>query len=445
MGEHRAAVSSLLYQHSFMFSASVDKTIRIWDPASRCCLQVVEAHSAYIAAIVPVATYTWTQFWSFGGDQRVNFWKTEQVQHEEDSSGKVHDCHYLKRRLSQLESERDAAKQAEETALKESQRLSELLQAEREERCQMEQSLRDEIASKILESIEREEKLARVINELDECSLAKQELAQAERGLRSRLEKNEAESVKLLDELASLGKELKSTKAELQRLNEQHDLAINRLQHAELEQRHLQDELEQAKSSALTESQRASVLQELLNEQDSLKTSRLAFVTEVWELHKHISEAKAATKCRTRPAQNGQRTPRVERMSTAIENSEVSAQSTTARAYEKSAIIIKKFLTDDEKLHLGIPLAQFEGGHDTPKPLDWSGPSEESKGTLQSGRPESQLTVQSSIGLKTLQQDMTHPNLLTAGAAGQRAKQPAVAPHKVGSPIPSKSIRNLKC
>merc|ERR1712181_115079 len=38
--------------------------------------------------------------------------------------------------------------------------------------------------------------------------------------------------------------------------------------------------------------------------------------------------------------------------------------------------MIAKYLTDHEKLHLGAPLARYEGGHDSPQPLDWSSISE---------------------------------------------------------------------
>jgi len=45
---------------------------------------------------------------------------------------------------------------------------------------------------------------------------------------------------------------------------------------------------------------------------------------------------------------------------------------------KRSKLVIDGYLTDDEKLHLGIPLAFFEGGHKSPQPQDWSGTSETS-------------------------------------------------------------------
>merc|ERR1712087_180976 len=104
----------------------------------------------------------------------------------------------------------------------------------------------------------------------------------------------------------------------------------------------------------------------------------------------------------------------------------------TARAYEKSTMIIKKFLTDDEKLHLGIPLAQFEGGHDTPAPLDWSGISDETSGS-------------SPRETAAPQQDTKYPELLTAGTSGQRARPlPAQRAQKVGSPMTQKRFRSIR-
>ena len=49
-----------------------------------------------------------------------------------------------------------------------------------------------------------------------------------------------------------------------------------------------------------------------------------------------------------------------------------------ANAYNHSTMLIGKYLTDDEKLHLGVPLARYEGGHDSPQPCDWGGNSETS-------------------------------------------------------------------
>lgn len=94
-------------------------------------------------------------------------------------------------------------------------------------------------------------------------------------------------------------------------------------------------------------------------------------------------------------------------------------------------MIIKKFLTDDEKLHLGIPLAQFEGGHDTPAPLDWSGISDETSGSSprETGTP---------------QQGTRYPDLLTAGTSGQRVKPMLAQTQKVGSPIPQKKYRSVR-
>merc|ERR1711976_131359 len=54
-------------------------------------------------------------------------------------------------------------------------------------------------------------------------------------------------------------------------------------------------------------------------------------------------------------------------------------------ACNHSAKIIAKYMTDDEKLHLGVPLARYEGGHDSPQPLDWRTASEASTESSLSG------------------------------------------------------------
>lgn len=102
----------------------------------------------------------------------------------------------------------------------------------------------------------------------------------------------------------------------------------------------LQDELTKALEAKGTAEQNQRVLEDQLNAQEMLRTSRLGFVTEVWALHKMLLEAMQNTKGKTRkantsrsPRSNGDVTEHLQRMTCIC---------------KRSKLLIDRYLTDAE-------------------------------------------------------------------------------------------------
>lgn len=75
------------------------------------------------------------------------------------------------------------------------------------------------------------------------------------------------------------------------------------------------------------------------------------------------------------------------------------------------------------KLHLGIPLALYEGGHNSPQPLDWSGISETSTGTPALGdrSPKSSANDRSPKSSANEQAMITEPHRKPRASIGNEA------------------------
>jgi len=97
------------------------------------------------------------------------------------------------------------------------------------------------------------------------------------------------------------------------------------------------------------------MLQAHINEHEQLKAARLSFVTEVWSLYKRISESRKSAQAVARV-----HAPKAGLQHQALQADADHAFDGVSRSREHCAMIVSKYMTDDEKLHLGIPLSMFE-------------------------------------------------------------------------------------
>merc|ERR1711879_679228 len=119
----------------------------------------------------------------------------------------------------------------------------------------------------------------------------------------------------------------------------------------------------EALEAKVTAERRQKVLEGQLTAQEMLRTSRLGFVTEVWTLHKMLVEAGSSMQI------TKGRTPTEDSRSLASKGAVAGNLQRMTCIRKRSKFIIDKYFTDDEKLHLGIPLALYEGGHNSSRPM----------------------------------------------------------------------------
>eukprot|EP00930_Biecheleria_cincta_P042387 TRINITY_DN29162_c0_g1_i1.p1 TRINITY_DN29162_c0_g1~~TRINITY_DN29162_c0_g1_i1.p1 ORF type:complete len:912 (+),score=159.98 TRINITY_DN29162_c0_g1_i1:64-2799(+) len=384
---HAGAIYDLVQDHGFIFSASADKTVKIWDPAARTCLQTIKAHASYVGTVLPVAVCEQIRFWSCGGDKTVRSWSMDLPREGTafETQALQDKVHHQGQQLAEMVKQAEAA---------ESQREKELLclsASHEEERRQWSASAerqRTEMERLVAALASCEDKLQQARQELDvlrqseQCQKANlDQLVAAQTAGELELDQAQLDLQKSQQETATLERDSRKLRDMLLAEKLQHDDAVVQLQacmdelHDVSRQHHTAQETLQETRAALSalEGEAADMI---TNELDALKTSRLGFVTAVWALHKRIAAAKpVATKtvvCTiSRPAPRRAAT-------TAFDGAESIAATSLFTHYRMSKNIIEKYLTDDEKLHLGIPLAHFEGGHDSPKPLNWSELSDDS-------------------------------------------------------------------
>jgi len=370
---HKSAICNLLHEHGLVFSSSADRSIKIWDASQHHCLQTLSAHRSYVSALVPVAVHMQLQLWSFGGDKKVKAWQMEYTASpaEADEMIRLRDeTKRQARQLAQAEAERDACRSTEEQLRAQVQALQQELTSESAKRADAERRCLDvdKQTQGILQALEaREEDLRQTQTLLEASEVRKQDLENSQQEFRSQLQLEAMERQRLAAELkakeAEFEGEQQANREKVQQLTQMLDTSTKSMQR-------LQQELNQAKEAASTAEVHIRGLQEQLQAQEPLRTSRLAFVTEVWTLHKRLAETKSAMQAAARsptPAGTG---PDVGRHGAAL--------TSISTACKHATMVISKYLTDEEKLHLGIPLAQYEGGRGSPTPLDWQhgGPNE---------------------------------------------------------------------
>jgi len=359
---HTGPISCLLREHSVVFSAAADKTIRVWDAVKWTCLQTLNSHASYVTSLAILAHDVRSRLWTFSGDKTIRTWNLEVRGPPEDSSEAMWNrATRFSRKAKSVEDNIAACKSAEMAARSEADFLREQV----ENAAQLRRDSEHVLQSRFEELSSRANALEL---ELEQTKL----LLEKERTRAAQAENSVTQS----DELcASFAKVLAAKEAELSDVKVKSDAAKEKnfaleqdLSHGLVERHELRRQLRETRESSEMSERRCQQMQQALDEVEQQKLSRLAFTAEVWALQKIVTEAKKGTMAwlRGRPPMgvNVQAWTNVQR------SVEPTVDSLT-RAHEQSTKIICKFLTDEEKLHLGIPLALFEGGHDTPKPLAW--------------------------------------------------------------------------
>jgi len=380
---HEGAVCNLLQQHGFLFSSSVDRTIKVWDPSSRTCMQTLNAHTSYVAGLLPITICTQIRLWSFGGDKKVRSWSMECGCPAVDEFGRLWDeSQHQARQVTQLMADCEAAKSALGLKEQELLRLSTDFQSQSDEMENLSAAMaaRGEVLAEVLQDLEaaRAEKV-KLEQEKDDLARKMEQdkmlWQQEKQELCVELEKERCAHKQLASELADANKEIDRKSSEMTALCGKYDVLEQQLTQQLLASQSLEKELTQALESCVRVEQRNRTLEDQLNVQKPLRTSRLGFITEVWGLHKAITEVRSnlpATRGQVFTTSAGKHAAHMSRISsTAVRPEMEVASQGLANVCNHSKMVIAKYLTDDEKLHLGIPLARYEGGHDSPRPLDW--------------------------------------------------------------------------
>lgn len=373
---HGGAISNLMYQDGYVLSSSVDKMVKVWNPFTQSCLQTFQAHGSYVAGLLPIAIVTQVRLWSFGGDKKIRRWHMERAP---DSCDELHqlkeETQHQKRRLSQLTRDYASAKESLDVKHADVEELSTSLKAKEAEWSSKEQQQLDEIARLSAALKAREQAHEETLRDLESARSASEILSREKADLLRDLErtKNECRSevekesrarqdaVSALDDVA---KQLKQRTIELHELRESSDASgKQQLQNAQKIAK-LQEQLVEALEANRSAEKRIQSFEEQELAHETTKLSRLGFVTEVWALHSAIGKIKSDV-----------RGSKVGKAMSDLESCNL--QQSIENIHKHSKRIIAKYLTDHEKLHLGAPLAHYEGGHDSPQPLDWSGISED--------------------------------------------------------------------
>jgi hypothetical protein len=223
-----------------------------------------------------------------------------------------------------------------------------------------------------------------------EAAELRKELENEQQQHREQLEIEKSIQKDLRAKLAAATKRASDLERELNDLRLKYDASEQQVAQGIQRTKMLQEELARQVEACALAGQRQKTYEDQLAVQDALKTSRLGFVTEVWSLHKAITEINLimpmtlkSKPCTSTP---DKRSPRLNKVASPELDNLIQSM---GHACRQSKNLIAKYFTDDEKLHLGAPLALYEGGHDSPQPLDWSVASESTRPTSPSGNRSS--------------------------------------------------------
>jgi hypothetical protein len=230
-----------------------------------------------------------------------------------------------------------------------------------------------------------EQEHEKTLRHLDSAQLSNHVLTQENAGLlrdmdlirsecHSEVEKERCERQDAVSNLAEAKKQLQAQFVEIHGMRER-IVSLER-EKAESAQKllHLQEQLREALEANRSAEKRILAFEEQAVLQEALKTSRLGFVTEVWGLHSEIANIKSSIQspaaAKASIASSCRISAKLGRAASDLENCDL--RQSVMEIHRHSKHVIAKYLTDHEKLHLGAPLAHYEGGHDSPQPLDWS-------------------------------------------------------------------------
>jgi hypothetical protein len=314
--------------------------------------------------------------------KKVRRWHMERHACSDDELGRLREeTQHQKRRLAQLAKEYADTKACLDLKDNDAQRLSTSLQTKEAEWSSKERQQTDEIArlSAALASCACNLESTRSANEIlsREKADLQQDLDRERNERRSEVEKESLARIDAVSKLAEAETNLRNRTIDLQNMSEKCKMLEEQRAQSSLEIADLQAKLSEALRAKSIADRRIQEFEEQALAQEALKTSRLGFVTEVWALHGAIATIKSNIQAmgakKANPSSSSLGSAKAGRLMSDMEGSKL--QQSIDNIHTHSKYMIAKYLTDHEKLHLGAPLAHYEGGHDSPRPLDWSSTS----------------------------------------------------------------------
>jgi len=378
---HGAAVCNLLCKQDLVFSSSMDRTVKVWERSSCMCVKVLNDSASHVTSLVVVGCNVQTRLWSVSSGRKIQAWSLEQRGvANEDSSRLQDEADHLSLHVQRLQQQLVAAQASERDARAEADHARTEADANSRTWQVAEHGLLEQLAQLRTTLRQRDSELASLKSELDQ---ARQRADQLESSEKERLQSSKAGSTTLdeLSELLTSTVDLEQTKSEL--ISQQDmpsspegDLSVSEDQPsvpAEPLQERQEPQEEPDRELQAAEGDKAAIIQNKLLEKQidddiGLKISRLAFISEVWSVYRQVFDSHRCveTAIHSKPPISGGALKAGQRQDLRM------ALEAISRAREQCAAVIRKYLTDHEKLHLGIPLApeQFQDGMDAEKLLD---------------------------------------------------------------------------
>lgn len=345
---HRGAVHALLWKHAYVFSASADNTVRIWDPVNQTVLDTLDAHCSYVFALEPVKHEARTLFWTVSGDKTIQSWLMirskptgEQLDHLRmeiaDLKARTHQAHderlemeasqeSLEAKVARLEAELESAKQEKEHA---------------EDDLRKQLSVAEDTAGQHFATLQKRN------FEIEALHKREAEL----QGLRPELSKQTALAAELRAQNSGLLSELSCVEGQLRAALENK---------AKLEQEaedvaSLRTELRKAQAEACAWEGRQLDLQAAIKQAEQEKLSHFTFSTEVWGLHRLLLETKRSTQVVAQV-----HVPKLTTAPTALQQDARLALESSTRSLNHCVSIISKCFTEEEKRQCGVAEAGVE-------------------------------------------------------------------------------------
>jgi len=279
---HSGPVCSILFEHGYVFSSSVDKTVKVWSPISQTCLQTLDSHTSWVAGLVRVAISTQIRLWSFGGDKKICSWSMEcscpGVEESERLSEKLQQQASL---MVQLREEHKATKRSLKAKQEEVGRLYADFETRHAQWSKTSQHQCDEIERLSSALAANSETLANVMQDLQESKADLSSLENERETFQRKLEQDGLAwglASKLADannDIRGMSNEIRQLKTELQGLQGKCTTSQQDLFQCRQDSESLKEQLADAKHASASAEQRCKALEEQLAAQ-SLKILQLS-------------------------------------------------------------------------------------------------------------------------------------------------------------------------
>lgn len=302
LAAHTGPVFSLLHELDVVFSASADKTVKVWEPSSGECLRTITTHSSCVGNLAAVSHEKRVKLWSLGSDGSARQWLLERRGGEEAPIEAMRtELELMHFRVKQVEDTCNTLRATEESLRESLEMANATMEVERSSHETTERELRMQISELEAAVRRRDDVLAKKEEELDElrestrqCELLKQELAQA------------------CEKLEQLERENKT-------------------------------------------------LAEQVEETEGVRKSRRTFLEQVVMLSKVVEDVRRnvqdlARTALSHPGGSSTKTPTSPGLGTLTQVGAEAVYESIARAKEQFQDVINKHFTDDEKRHFGMPV-----------------------------------------------------------------------------------------